>query len=59
MRILYGVPGRLSVDVGPEGYTFSFTFERQGSDGVEQMVVFCFDLTLASFCLNETKGFPS
>src|SRR5262249_25697428 len=58
MRVLYGVPGKLSVDVGPEGYTFSFTFERQGSDGVEQMVVFCVDLTVASFWARRQRGFP-
>jgi uncharacterized protein YydD (DUF2326 family) len=58
MRVLYGVAGRLSVDIGREGYTFSFTFERQGSDGVEQMVVFCFDLTVASFWAKRKQGFP-
>ncbi|MET4232645.1 uncharacterized protein YydD (DUF2326 family) [Bradyrhizobium sp. LA6.10] len=55
---LYGRPGRLGVDVGPSGYSFSFTIDRQGSDGVDQMVVFCFDLTIASVWAKHGKGFP-
>jgi uncharacterized protein YydD (DUF2326 family) len=45
---LYGVAGRLSVDVGRAGYRFSFIIDREGSDGVGQMVVFCFDLAVAT-----------
>jgi len=45
---LYGRPGRLGIDVGPMGYTLTFLIDRQGSDGVDQMVVFCFDLTVAT-----------
>ncbi|MGY4573744.1 DUF2326 domain-containing protein [Bradyrhizobium sp. USDA 3256] len=55
---LYGRPGRLGVDVGQNGYSFSFTIDRQGSDGVDQMVVFCFDLTIASVWAKHGKGFP-
>jgi uncharacterized protein YydD (DUF2326 family) len=57
-RSLYGEPGRLSVDVGREGYSFSFTINRQGSDGVDQMVVFCFDLVIASLWAMKQRGFP-
>lgn len=57
-RALYGEPGRLSVDVGREGYSFSFTINRQGSDGVDQMVVFCFDLVVASLWAEKKRGFP-
>ncbi|MEY9363655.1 uncharacterized protein YydD (DUF2326 family) [Bradyrhizobium yuanmingense] len=57
-RELYGRPGRLGVDVGSNGYSFSFTIDRQGSDGVDQMVVFCFDLTVASVWAKRGKGFP-
>jgi uncharacterized protein YydD (DUF2326 family) len=45
---LYGVSGKLSVDVKDSGYRFTFTIDRQGSDGVDQMVVFCFDLMVAT-----------
>lgn len=47
-KFLYGVPGRLGVDVKDAGYRFAFTIDRQGSDGVDQMVVFCFDLMIAT-----------
>jgi uncharacterized protein YydD (DUF2326 family) len=55
---LYGRPGRLSVDVGKDGYSFSFAIDREGSDGVDQMVVFCFDLTVASIWAKRGKGLP-
>jgi uncharacterized protein YydD (DUF2326 family) len=47
-RFLYRVPGKLGVDVKTAGYQFSFAIDRQGSDGVDQMVVFCFDLVVAT-----------
>jgi uncharacterized protein YydD (DUF2326 family) len=53
---LYGRPGRLGVDVGRDGYSFSFTIDREGSDGVDQMVVFCFDLTVASIWASRGRG---
>jgi uncharacterized protein YydD (DUF2326 family) len=54
---LYGVAGRLSVDVGRAGYRFSFVIDREGSDGVGQMVVFCFDLAVATIWAKLKKGF--
>jgi uncharacterized protein YydD (DUF2326 family) len=56
---LYGTPGRLSVDVGRAGYRFSFVIDREGSDGVGQMVVFCFDLAVATVWAKLNKGFGS
>lgn len=47
-RFLYGVPGKLGVDVNREGYQLTFAIDRMGSDGVDQMVVFCFDLVVAT-----------
>lgn len=47
-RFLYGVPGKLGVDVNRDGYQFSFAIARMGSDGVDQMVVLCFDLVVAT-----------
>jgi uncharacterized protein YydD (DUF2326 family) len=54
---LYGAPGHLSVDVGRAGYRFSFVIDREGSDGVGQMVVFCFDLAVATVWAKLKKGF--
>lgn len=47
-KFLYGKPGGLGVDVNAAGYSFTFSIDREGSDGVDQMVVFCFDLTIAT-----------
>lgn len=47
-RFLYGVPGKLSIDVKTAGYSFGISIAREGSDGVDQMVVFCFDLAVAT-----------
>lgn len=56
-RFLYGVPGRLGVDVNREGYKFSFAIDRKGSDGVDQMVVFCFDLVVATLRARRRANF--
>jgi uncharacterized protein YydD (DUF2326 family) len=58
-RFLYGVAGRLGVDVSREGYKFSFAIDRQGSDGVDQMVVFCFDLVVATLRARRGAHFQS
>jgi len=47
-RELYGKAARLGVDIKDAGYKFTFAIDRQGSDGVDQMVVFCFDLMVAT-----------
>lgn len=55
-RALYGKSARLGVDVKDAGYKFTFSIDRQGSDGVDQMVVFCFDLMVAT--LRSRRGAP-
>lgn len=47
-KFLYGEPGALNVNINASGYTFTFSIDREGSDGIDQMVVFCFDLTIAT-----------
>lgn len=47
-QALYNRPGELIVNVVEGGYRFNVEIERQDSQGVEQMKVFCYDLTLAS-----------
>lgn len=56
-QYLYGKPGALSIDVNSGGYNFSFSIDRSGSDGVDQMVVFCFDLTVATLRARRESGF--
>lgn len=45
---LYNVPGRLVINVVPTGFEFDVEIERSGSSGVDNMKVFCYDMTLAS-----------
>jgi len=45
---LYSQPGELIVDVAEGGYEFNVEIARQDSQGVEQMKVFLYDLTLAT-----------
>lgn len=44
---LYERAGRLIINVEPKGYDFETQIDRKGSGGVENMEVFCYDLTLA------------
>jgi len=47
-QALYSRAGELIVDVVEGGYRFNVEIERQDSQGVEQMKVFCYDLTVAT-----------
>jgi len=44
---LYGVGGRLIIDVTDSGYSFDWEVEREGSEGVGKMKIFAHDLTAA------------
>jgi uncharacterized protein YydD (DUF2326 family) len=44
---LYRAPGNLVIDIGTSGFRFDIEIERSRSHGVENMKIFCFDLTLA------------
>ncbi len=41
---LYKTPGRLVIDVADTGYKYSVDIERSGSEGIDKMKIFCFDL---------------
>jgi uncharacterized protein YydD (DUF2326 family) len=45
---LYQVPGNLIIDVSSGGYRFAVEIERAGSAGIRHMLIFCYDLMLAS-----------
>ena len=53
---LYNRPGELVVDVVESGYQFKVEIERQDSQGVEQMKVFLYDLTLATLWAGKHSG---
>ncbi|RYG19499.1 DUF2326 domain-containing protein, partial [bacterium] len=44
---LYNAPGTLIIDIGENGYTFDVRIEREGSEGIDKMKIFCYDLMLA------------
>ena len=43
---LYDAPGNLIIEVGKNGYQFEVEIQRTGATGIENMKVFCYDLTL-------------
>lgn len=46
-RFLYNVPGTLIIDVGDNGFRFRVDIRRDGSEGIGNMKIFCYDLMLA------------
>jgi uncharacterized protein YydD (DUF2326 family) len=55
-QALYNEPGELIVDVVESGYRFNVDIERKDSQGVEQMKVFLYDLTLATLWATKHSG---
>ncbi|MFA6545705.1 MAG: ABC-three component system protein [Limisphaerales bacterium] len=43
---LYDAPGNLIIEVRKNGYHFDVEIQRTGATGIENMKVFCYDLTL-------------
>ena len=46
-RFLYDVPGKLVINVGENGFRFKVDIRRDGSEGIGNMKIFCYDLMLA------------
>jgi len=46
-QFLYESPGELSINVTPNGYAFKVDIQREGSHGISNMKIFCYDLMLA------------
>jgi uncharacterized protein YydD (DUF2326 family) len=57
-QVLYNSPGTLSLDVSKNGYTFKISIEREGSHGVNNMNILCYDLTLAKIWKAQGSQFP-
>lgn len=45
-QALYETPGKLVIDIGDSGYSYKVDIERSGSEGIDKMKIFCFDLAL-------------
>ena len=58
-RHLYGQSARLSIEITTSGYDIKFTINRPGSEGVEQMIVFCFELMVATLRVRRGMSFKA
>ena len=50
---LYSAPGNLVVDITSTGYSFDVEIMRSGSQGINNMKIFCYDLMLAQLWANK------
>ena len=50
---LYRAPGNLVVDITSTGYSFDVEIMRSGSQGINNMKIFCYDLMLAQLWANK------
>jgi len=57
-QILYESPGILSIDISPNGYTFGVDIEREGSHGIKNMKILCYDIMLAQLRADKKMSFP-
>ena len=55
---LYASPGILSIDVKESGYKFGVDIKREGSHGINNMEIFCYDLMKMQL-LSEGKNSPN
>ena len=53
---LYSVPGKLVIDVGINGFKYDVEIERSGSTGIDNMKVFCYDMTIATIWAKKTAS---
>jgi len=53
---LYKAPGKLIIDIEKTGFKFDVKIERAGSQGIDQMKVFCYDLMLAQLWASKTTS---
>ncbi len=55
-QMLYESPGNLVIDVSDTGYKYQVDIERSGSEGIEKMKIFCFDLAALRLQIQSEKG---
>ncbi|WP_211167947.1 DUF2326 domain-containing protein [Pseudanabaena yagii] len=53
-QALYNAPGTLAIDVVPNGFQFKVDIERDRSEGIGKMKIFCYDLMLAQLWSQNT-----
>ena len=52
-QYLYESPGEPSINVTRNGYAFKVDIQREGSHGISNMKIFCYDLVLAQLWANK------
>ena len=55
-QVLYESPGKLVIDVGDTGYKYQVDIERSGSEGIDKMKIFCFDLAVLQLQMQARHG---
>lgn len=55
-QALYKSPGKLVIDVGDTGYKYQVDIARSGSEGIEKMKIFCFDLAVLQVQMQTRQG---
>jgi len=55
-QALYKTAGRLVIDVSEKGYTYNVEIERSGSEGIDKMKIFCFDLAVLQLQMQTRHG---
>lgn len=55
-QALYKSPGKLVIDVGDTGYKYQVDIARSGSEGIEKMKIFCFDLAVLQLQMQTRQG---
>jgi uncharacterized protein YydD (DUF2326 family) len=55
-QALYKSPGKLIIDVSEKGYTYNVEIDRSGSEGIEKMKIFCFDLSVLQIQMQMGRG---
>ncbi len=57
-EVLYESPGNLSIDISSNGYEFGVDIEREGSHGIKNMQILCYDLMLSQLWADKNMPFP-
>ncbi|MDP1536622.1 MAG: DUF2326 domain-containing protein [Burkholderiales bacterium] len=55
-QALYKTPGKLIIDISDPGYKYQVDIERSGSEGIEKMKIFCFDLAMLQLQMQSNNG---
>ena len=55
-QALYKSSGKLVIDLDETGYKYRVHIERSGSEGIDKMKIFCFDLAILQLQMQTGKG---